>query len=106
MPPAIIDGVTGPHACADDNTLPEWLICNCVGDGVLCLPVKQSENTEATSWIFLVQSAAVRPRGGSVTITRMGDELVDMGHNVLVGARSLASLREGASGWRARVAAP
>lgn len=30
-----------------------------------------------------------------MTITRMGDELVDMGHNVLVGARSLASLREG-----------
>ena len=41
-----------------------------------------------------------------MTITRMGDELVDMGHNVLVGARSLASLREGASGWRARAAAP
>lgn len=30
-----------------------------------------------------------------MTITRMGGELVDMGHNVLVGARSLASLREG-----------
>ena len=29
-----------------------------------------------------------------MTITRMGDELVDMGHNVLVGARFLASLRE------------
>ena len=45
-------------------------------------------------------------RRGALTMTRMGDELVDMGHNVLVGARSLASLREGASGWRARAAAP
>lgn len=37
-----------------------------------------------------------------MTITRMGDELVDMGHNVLVVARFLASLWEGASRWRSR----
>ena len=32
-----------------------------------------------------------------MTITRMGDELVDMGHNVLVGARSLASSKGASS---------
>lgn len=45
-------------------------------------------------------------RRGALTMTRMSDELVDMGYDVLVGARSQASSREGVSCRRARAAAP